>query len=50
MCMTPEKTEETVRPGGTGIWAPVVPEPGPPQDWMSQDPDDVNPLIVRSVD
>lgn len=42
--------KEKKRPGGTGVWAPVVPEPREPQKWVSQEPDDVNPLIVRSVD
>lgn len=37
-----------VRPGGTGIWAPVVPDPREPQQWVVQADDD--PLIVRSVD
>ncbi len=37
-----------VRPGGTGIWAPVVPDPREPQEWVVQADDD--PLIVRSVD
>lgn len=36
-----------VRPGGTGIWAPV-PEPREPQEWVVQADDD--PSIVLSVD
>ncbi|WP_330274229.1 hypothetical protein OG205_00600 [Lentzea sp. NBC_00516] len=36
------------RPGGTGIWAPVVPEPREPQEWVVQADDE--PVIVRSVD
>ncbi|SDL99185.1 hypothetical protein SAMN04488074_11587 [Lentzea albidocapillata subsp. violacea] len=36
------------RPGGSGIWAPVVPEPREPQEWVVQADDE--PVIVRSVD
>ncbi|HEX7306021.1 MULTISPECIES: hypothetical protein [unclassified Lentzea] len=36
------------RPGGTGIWAPVFPEPREPQEWVVQA--DEEPVIVRSVD
>ncbi|MFD4674329.1 hypothetical protein ACFWNN_31730 [Lentzea sp. NPDC058450] len=36
------------RPGGTGIWAPVVPDPRKPQEWVRQA--DEEPVIVRSVD
>ncbi|MCR3754045.1 hypothetical protein [Lentzea californiensis] len=35
------------RPGGTGIWAPVIPEPREPQEWVVQADE---PVIVRSVD
>lgn len=38
----------TNRPGGDGLWAPVVPEPREDQEWVVQADDD--PLIVRSVD
>ncbi|WP_434442521.1 hypothetical protein [Lentzea sp. E54] len=37
-----------VRPGGTGMWAPVVPDPRESQQWVVQADDD--PAIVRSVD
>lgn len=40
---------EKVRPGGRGLWAPVIPEPREPQEWVSQEADD-EPMIVRSVD
>ncbi|WP_439659909.1 hypothetical protein ACSHWB_47365 [Lentzea sp. HUAS TT2] len=36
------------RPGGTGIWAPVIPDPREPQEWVVQGDDE--PVIVRSVD
>ncbi|MDX8054126.1 hypothetical protein SK571_32550 [Lentzea sp. BCCO 10_0798] len=36
------------RPGGTGMWAPVIPEPREPQEWVVQA--DEEPVIVRSVD
>ena len=41
-------SRDAVRPGGTGIWAPVVPEPREPQQWVVQADDD--PAIVLSVD
>ncbi|HUQ60324.1 hypothetical protein [Lentzea sp.] len=37
-----------VRPGGTGMWAPVLPDPRESQEWVVQADDD--PLIVRGVD
>ena len=40
--------QEIVRPGGVGLWAPVVPEPREPQEWVSQEDEDE--LIVKSVD
>jgi len=39
---------EGVRPGGDGLWAPVIPEPREEQQWVVQADDD--PLIVRGVD
>lgn len=46
----PEEVEprKAFRPGGTGIWAPVVPDPRESQEWVVQADDD--PLIVRGVD
>lgn len=38
----------TIRPGGDGLWAPVVPEPREEQEWVVQADDD--PLIIRGVD
>jgi hypothetical protein len=40
--------KDVVRPGGTGIWAPVIPDPREPQQWVVQADDD--PAIVLSVD
>ncbi|MFI6095359.1 hypothetical protein ACIA8G_07405 [Lentzea sp. NPDC051213] len=37
-----------VRPGGTGIWAPVVPPPRDDEVWVVQADED--PMIVRGVD
>ncbi|GLZ33702.1 hypothetical protein Lesp02_58900 [Lentzea sp. NBRC 105346] len=40
--------QENVRPGGAGLWAPVVPEQRDSQEWVSQEDEDE--LIVKSVD
>lgn len=41
--------KEIHRPGGDGLWAPVIPDPrDDEQEWVAQADDD--PLIVRSVD
>jgi hypothetical protein len=39
---------EIHRPGGDGLWAPVIPEPRDDQQWVGQAGDD--PAIVLSVD
>lgn len=36
--------------GGGGLWAPVVPVPGKPEQWMCQADEDDAPAVVRSVD
>ncbi|MFS8100650.1 hypothetical protein LFM09_26320 [Lentzea alba] len=41
-------TKDVVRPGGTGIWAPVIPPRRGDEEWVVQDGDD--PLIVRGED
>ena len=40
--------KESIRPGGDGLWAPVIPEPREEQQWVVQADDD--PSIVLSVD
>ncbi|MEU7479630.1 hypothetical protein AB0A63_26820 [Lentzea sp. NPDC042327] len=40
--------KESIRPGGDGLWASVIPEPREEQQWVVQADDD--PLIVLSVD
>lgn len=37
-----------VRPGGTGMWAPVIPTPRDDEVWVVQADED--PSIVRSLD
>lgn len=41
-------TKDVVRPGGTGIWAPVIPSRRGDEEWVVQADED--PSIVRGVD
>jgi hypothetical protein len=41
-------SKDVVRPGGTGIWAPVIPPRRGDEEWVVQADED--PSIVRSVD
>ena len=41
-------SKDVVRPGGTGIWAPVIPPRRGDEEWVVQADED--PAIVRSVD
>ena len=40
--------KDAVRPGGTGMWAPVIPPRRGDEEWVVQADED--PLIVRGVD
>jgi hypothetical protein len=41
-------SKDVVRPGGTGIWAPVIPQPRGDEEWVVQADED--PAIVLSLD
>jgi hypothetical protein len=41
-------SRDVVRPGGTGIWAPVIPPRRGDEEWVVQADED--PAIVLSVD
>ena len=40
--------KDVVRPGGTGIWAPVIPPRRGDEEWVVQADED--PLIVRGAE
>jgi len=41
---------EELHLGGGGLWAPAVPVPVQPEQWICQADEDDAPAVVRSVD